>query len=317
MNGIRPGVYTVNRLTPYEFNETFGWITRKKSTYLRASPEYLHNNYYNPQGFPSTKEEKDQSINGKTPSVAFIGNSFVESYYVPYENSFPNKVKLALKHEVINLGVSGYSPGQYLLQSRKYLSQYNIKEVIIFFVPFQDIRVLLQPKFPGGYAKPVFGADLSHPSNTPLKNIPSIKKKTLEDYSSLATIAQPFFNKWFGHIHSSYKYQVSPDQTRYSELAMAGAFRYFKKIQDESQGKYKVTVVYIPAEFEYRNVEIVNSNFNNFTNVCRNMQMNCLIPDFFKQSLNDYQKLYYIEDHHISQIGSDMMAEYLIHYLKN
>lgn len=314
--GIQPGVYTRHRLNPYEFDNVFGWITRKNTSFLRISPDYAHYNYYGAQGFPVASSEKDKVYAKEGKKIAFIGNSFAESYYVPYEKSFPYLVDKNLTNaEIINLGVSGYTPGQYLMQARKYLPQFDISKVIIFYVPFQDIFHINRPFFPGGFAKPVFGDDLTTPINLPLKeNVP--RNKQLEDYSSLITLLQPQLNKWFGYVNETYDWKFHPDRIRFYEEDHLEALRYFKRIEDDMKLQGKMITVYLPSEFEFSDMEVLKENILDFEEGCKKARLECVVPEYFLKEANHYKKLYWPHDHHPSLYGSEKMAEFLTNKLR-
>jgi hypothetical protein len=53
--GFTAGVYPSHRLMPYQFDSELGWVPRPSTRYLRVSPEYLHFNYYNKDGFPTSE----------------------------------------------------------------------------------------------------------------------------------------------------------------------------------------------------------------------------------------------------------------------
>lgn len=314
--GIKPGVYIVHRLNPYDFDSNFGWMIRKNSSYLRISPEYLHYNYYNSQGLPTSYKNKDQILDPKSPKIALLGNSLVESYYLPYEKSFPYLIDRKINSlEVLNLGVSGYTPGQYLLQARQYLKNFNVQMVVVFFVPFQDIKYLNNPVFPGGFAKPVFNQNLSTPMNTPLQEYVPRRKLQLEDYSSLITLLQPVLNQWFGYVNRYYDMSITESDVDFSTAEFSDALRYFKEIHNEWDPSKEFYVMYIPSEFEYQFPRVLSSNLERFSQSCSQLNLNCKVPDFFQDPKEDYRLFYYKKDHHPSPYGARKMADFLTDYL--
>ena len=109
-------------MTTYTFDNKIGWRAKKNFKFFRSSTVYAHWSYYNPEGFPTSKENFKNYTNTLKPSIALIGDSFVEGYYLPYEQTFANLLDNNCEEkQVINLGISGFSPYQYLMYSRLHL----------------------------------------------------------------------------------------------------------------------------------------------------------------------------------------------------
>tara|TARA_Y200000002_G_scaffold311542_1_gene268599 strand:+ start:362 stop:1408 length:1047 start_codon:yes stop_codon:yes gene_type:complete len=91
-----------------------------------------HNIYYDEKGF--RVENNNVNIlkdSDNLDSIIFLGDSFTEAVQVPYKDTFASLTGLALGFPVINLGVSSYSPMLYKLQSKKILSQFSGRTVIM------------------------------------------------------------------------------------------------------------------------------------------------------------------------------------------
>lgn len=319
--GISPGLSIANRLNPYQFDSTLGWTTRARTAFLRSSPEYLHYNYYDSEGLPAAFENRESTVDVDVPKVVLIGNSYVESYYVPYKKSFPHLLEQQLpSRKVLNLGVSGYTPAQYILQARRHLPRHkNIDRIFIFLVPYQDIRFLDMPLFPGGYPKPVFGTDLEQPTNLPL--VPpsrrTVGKKHIEDYSVLITVLQPYLFKWLGYRNAIYDYPINYDQLLFSVDDFSNALRYSKQIQKEFGRADNVFTVYAPTEFEYLD-DRISKNLIAFRSSCERLEIQCLVPPFVESPPSgDYRALYYPKDRHPSPHGAALIAEFLADFLKS
>lgn len=315
--GISPGVYLVHRLEPYKFDHELGWVTRPGSAYLRISPEYMHYNFYNPQGYPVEFEKRNQPLNRQTNKVVLIGNSFVESYYLPYKKSFPYLLDASIQDkEILNLGVSGYTPAQYLLQARRNLPNFKISSIVVIFVPYQDITYLSAPYFPGGYAKPIFKkGNYTKPSNTPLSNTSPKRTSQIEDFSSIATFLQPVMNSLFGYINPHYNYVLSREQLMFSHEGFQEALNVLKQIKIEFATDKKFMIVYAPSEFELADRSIFEANLNKFTKNCQEIKLECYIPDHFLDTNEDFRKFYYRQDHHPSAYGAEKMASYILKIL--
>ena len=72
-----------DRLERYAFDETLGWATKESSIGFVSSAEYSHYLFYNQDGFPTNRAGLDQSASRSTPSIALLGDSFIEGYYLP------------------------------------------------------------------------------------------------------------------------------------------------------------------------------------------------------------------------------------------
>ncbi len=320
--GVEPGLSIVHRLNPYQFDPELGWATRPHSSFLRSSPEYIHYNYYDKDGLPATFENRNGQITPEAPKIVLIGNSYVESYYVPYKKSFPAILDESLRasgKRVLNLGVSGYTPAQYLLQARRHLPKHNVDSVFVFLVPYQDIRFLNSPFFPGGYPKPIFGERLDSPLNTPLSVSLLKKSKTrqLEDYSALLTVLQPLLFKWIGYRNAIYDYPIDFDKMLFSVDEFGDALRYSKQIQTELGSKANVFTVYAPTEFEYHD-DRISKNLVAFRQACDQLLVRCLVPPHVEfPPGGNFQVLYYEKDRHPSSTGAALIADFLVGFIKN
>lgn len=86
-----------------------------------------HEIYYNKEGLvsnPNSNIINDGNGNGNC-RIVFLGDSFTEAAQVAYKNSFVGMVERYSKCEILNFGVSSYSPIFYLLQWRKIVNKYK------------------------------------------------------------------------------------------------------------------------------------------------------------------------------------------------
>ena len=63
---------------------------------------------------------KDKEL--KNYEIAFIGDSFTEGIALPFEKTFVGKFKQKTKLDIVNLGVSSYSPNIYLKKIKHFIS---------------------------------------------------------------------------------------------------------------------------------------------------------------------------------------------------
>lgn len=64
-------------------------------------------------------------------SIVFLGDSFTEGNQVAYTKTFVSKIGQMLDTNVLNLGVSSYSPALYLLQMKDFVKNLDSKRLIL------------------------------------------------------------------------------------------------------------------------------------------------------------------------------------------
>jgi len=128
-----PDPYCGTRLRPgYEF-----WWKKEGSACVRI----------NRHGFRQGDREPAKPLG--TFRVAVLGDSFIEAFQVPDEQTFCAQLEPRLQDcsaltdrrvEVLNFGVSGYGTAQQLLMLRHYVWQYQPDVVVLAFFPGNDLR---------------------------------------------------------------------------------------------------------------------------------------------------------------------------------
>ena len=306
MFGFKP---RETRLVRYEFDETLGWKPKKSHTTFISSKSYGHHLYYNNDGFPCRKEDMEKSTSRELPSIALIGDSFVEGYYLPYEQTLSAILAKKISKQVLNFGVSGYSPSQYLLSAREYLNEYNVTDIVVFLFPFNDLPHVNSETYQG-YAKPLVTEQTFMPSNIPLEKKRGKKRglfKTTLYKFALWSMIKPFVR----FIIDSDD-RVTETQ-KFSFLEMEKALKLIRQIHVEYPNP-TFHVFYIPdiSEIKYR--DVFDHNINNFVKICSNLGLKCVIP---KQLLvDDVEKFYIPFDRHFSEIGANLVANQLYDLLE-
>ncbi len=314
------GPRSLTRLAINEFHPVLGWWPRKHERYFRSSGYYAHFNYYNLDRMPVVKDAFDRTPDPEVPSIALIGDSFVEGYYVPYEKSFANLIDEAFpKRQLLNLGVSGYSPGQYLLRARMQIPSYNVTDIIVFFFGFNDARSVNQGTYQG-YAKPLFGEALDRPINVPLQRLrgggeqPSVVQRIAWNLA-IYSVLRPLYRKY-----------VSPPATHgLSEKAfflkaeeVAKSVRLMAAIRDVAPAA-RFHIVYLPVYHEVLNADALAQNLALFFQYCGVEGVSCQVPALDALAAETLAQQYIgdqAQEGHFSEEGSARIADFSIGLLR-
>tara|TARA_B100000902_G_C27294265_1_gene908997 strand:- start:1233 stop:2387 length:1155 start_codon:yes stop_codon:yes gene_type:complete len=93
--------------------------------------------YTNNYGF---KNKDGSTLKNKEIDIAFIGDSFTEGIAIKHEDTFVGIFENQTQGNVVNLGVSSYSPSIYYEKIKFYLDKgFTFKEVIVF-IDISDIQ---------------------------------------------------------------------------------------------------------------------------------------------------------------------------------
>jgi len=301
------------RLERYQFDDTLGWKTRNSTTTYISRRRYAHPLYYNNDGFPSDKTGVTQSADRRRPSVALIGDSFVEGYYLPYEQTFAGILSQSIEQQVLNLGVSGYSPAQYLLSARRHLPEYNVSEIFVFFFAFNDIPYVSSGTY-RGYEKPLISDDTFEMSNFPLEKIADDETnkrnfvQNMLDQFAIWSLIKPLF-VFMGQENDS---SLKAEKLDIGELQRA--LKIIARINTENP-QASFHVYYMPDIIELKTEGVFQFNIANFKRQCAQMELSCVMPDPF--SNHDVDSLFIPEDHHLSALGARLVAQQIKTVLAN
>ncbi|MCA9127427.1 MAG: SGNH/GDSL hydrolase family protein [Planctomycetales bacterium] len=132
------------------YDEVLGWRGRPygEGTYVIKADGIRVPFRYNNLGF------RDEIVSPRLrfPRIMMLGDSFVESLEVPFENSFPALTENRLKKEfgsceVVSVGSQGYSTAQELLAYRRYHPIVEPDAVMLFFYCGNDFEDNLRRNF--------------------------------------------------------------------------------------------------------------------------------------------------------------------------
>ena len=292
----------------YQFHSTLGWDARRSHRAFRSNAQYGHFVYRNPDGLSCTEGTMNQPASRGRPSVAILGDSFVDSYYQPYQYSFPYLLEQSLGVQVLNFGISGYAPEQYLLKARAELGQYCVKALIVLLFAHNDLVGLNRGRYQG-YAKPLFEGDSIEPANLPLPRLKGHDAfqglvRSVLHRSSLYAAFRPA-------IHRLVLYSPQDLKPRlYARDDMAKALRLIGQMHLEFP-KPLFLVMLVPAEFELSDRNIYQANADLFLEACREQKVRGVLPRSFLDYQGDVSDLYIEVDGHFSRLGTELMAGYL------
>lgn len=306
------------RLTVYQFDEVLGWTPRPSTRQFRSTGHYAHFTYYDDLGLPTEAATWPEPPSADRPAVALVGDSFVESYYVPYEESFPHYLKTHLaSHEVVNLGVSGYSPEQYLLRSRQLLPEFEVSVVVVVFTMFNDVIYTGEEVYLGRYQKPVLSADLGTATNAPLERLqPEAddegggwwRRKVAG--TAIMALLKPLYVRLMVEESASAgppgALSITADEVRRAVAVMAA-------IRDVVPGA-GFFITYMPAYPELASPAVFERNRAMFHDACRELRIRCETPRV--EGDVRVEDLYRVEEGHLSPAGSRWYGEFLVGVLQ-
>ena len=299
-----------SRMERYEFDEKLGWKTRKDFEYLRSDKNFSHWLRYDSFGFPAPTD-RQRDLTKTAPSLVLIGDSFIEGYYLPYPKTIAANIESALDFQILNSGVSGYSPAQYLLRFEELNSEFNISLGIVFLFPRNDL-MYLESNYYQGYSKPVIDPATLEATNLPLKlivkndsAIDSILNLVRND-SAVYAILRPYIRRHlFYSKENDYDY-ANPYTLDKDELNIA--LKIISKIKNTLEDD-TFAIVYIPDKSEISN-SLTAHNKHIFLSTCEENKILCFHPDF---AFNSSPEELYIEgDGHFNAVGARKMSDFVL-----
>ncbi len=296
------------RLERYAFDETLGWTTKNSHVGFVSSAEYSHYLYYNQDGFPTDQAGLDQAASRSAPSLALLGDSFVEGYYLPYEKSLAAVLDQSIELQVLNYGVSGYSPGQYLLTARQNFDEYEITDIIVFLFPYNDIPFLERDDYIG-YAKPLFDEPGGEPINLPLeiqrgKEIERAGLQGILDRFALWSLLKPLAAN-FIHLED-----VTYEPIKFTDEEIEKTLLYINQIRLEHPHA-NFYVYYVPDLLELEQRDVLDHNTWFFQWYCYQLELDCFQPFPFMDYEN-YPELYLPRDRHFTELGVQILVQHLL-----
>jgi lysophospholipase L1-like esterase len=310
----------------YEFDDVLGWTTKTSFESYRSRRHSGHFSYYNADGFPVLKDDWKRPTDRSAPTIAFIGDSFTEGSYLPYKYTFPHLVDEKIPdRQVINLGVGGYAPDQYLLNARRKLGDFNVTDVVVMFVGSNDVPEIAKETL-NGFAKPLFGDELDQPLNLPLKKLrgdttePSFTRR-MANSSSIFRLAKPALVKYIlrpiglGN-KSIWTPRAHPALDTLEENNTRKAMRLIKQIELEFPVN-RFIVYYVPQYEQSLDGGALEHNIGVYLDICGELNLECYTPEKLLKETPNTADLYIPLDVHFSKTGARRVAEEIYDILGN
>lgn len=131
----------LNRSEIWEPDDVFGWKLRSNVSADINSGERKIHFATDEQGFRVGKEK----ITSPTYTILALGDSFIEGQLVEHEETVTGRLEsllseyLAITVRVVNAGVAGWGPNQYLLRTERELERENYDLVVVFVYIENDL----------------------------------------------------------------------------------------------------------------------------------------------------------------------------------
>lgn len=119
------------------YDPELGWALTPGSSGRQKLAEFDVQYRVNEKGF---RDDRTYSKEHAAPRALVFGDSFTFGIGVTNELTFAKVLERESGYEVLNFGVSGYDPGQYLLALKKYAPRYNPEAVIFAIYLGNDVE---------------------------------------------------------------------------------------------------------------------------------------------------------------------------------
>lgn len=144
-----PGYEAAEASRYMEYDPLLGWHKRPNSAVTYRRREYTVENAINRHGLREL--DRDYAPPAGCERVLALGDSFVEGYTVPFEQTVGHVLETALRAEgrrveVLNGGTSGYSTDQEYLFYRTEGVRYSPRVVLVFFY-YNDVLYNARDRF--------------------------------------------------------------------------------------------------------------------------------------------------------------------------
>lgn len=268
--------------------------------------------YYDNLGNRFSGSNKNQDINLK--KYIFLGDSFTEALQVQWDKTFVGLIENKIPYyQIVNLGVTTYSPSIYYLKLKKDINEYkNINKLLIQIFSYDFID--------DEYYKVYSNVpDISDPKEyisklkyiSPQKDMN--KKREIIDFFK-KQLKKSYLIRYLKKIQKSYFYQkvswTNPTETfvRQNSITVEALI----KIKEICEIKnIELSIFMIPDKKKLINNEN-DFHYNEFKNIMINNNFNFIdVLPYFK----GHNNLFFRKDIHLTEKGHEVLSEALINYL--
>ena len=214
---------------------------------------------------------------------------------------------------MLNLGVSGYAPDQYLLRARTELPKYPVTDIVVIFFPYNDLAGIESDEYQG-FAKPRFKDSLAMPENLPLT--PPLPQK--EETSVVAqvrntamyTLLRPVLRKAIAiNLRESTK-QPKP----FEDAQMEKVFNIFTAIKQENPNA-RLLIYQIPFYREVGDSELYKSHLALYEATCAMHGLTCASMDPIIATHQNAGEIFIEGDGHVTAYGAKLIADQIAEIL--
>ena len=268
--------------------------------------------YYDNLGNRFSGSNKNQDINLK--KYIFLGDSFTEALQVQWDKTFVGLIENKIPYyQIVNLGVTTYSPSIYYLKLKKDINEYkNINKLLIQIFSYDFID--------DEYYKVYSNVpDISDPKEyisklkyiSPQKDMN--KKREIIDFFK-KQLKKSYLIRYLKKIQKSYFYKkvswTNPTETfvRQNSITVEALI----KIKEICEIKnIELSIFMIPDKKKLINNEN-DFHYNEFKNIMINNNFNFIdVLPYFK----GHNNLFFRKDIHLTEKGHEVLSEALINYL--
>jgi len=299
--------------------------------FVAPSGEYKTPITVNSQGFRDSEHSFQKP--GGTKRVLILGDSFVENFQVPLEETFFKQLETGDgKLEIIPMGLGDSGTAQQLILLKQYGLKYNPDIVLHFFFTGNDVKNN-SPALMGDPHRPYFALENGELKKTPFKTLTSTPagkiKSLIKNNSRLAAFLFDAKGKLDRRKNSGVPvdYQVYvPEYTKEYNEAWEVTKKLIVETKNASEKAGAAYILVSLANKEQLAPQILPSGFDPekpdtvLREFCEKEKMDCLFMlPFFKSFLADNKSLntHHSRDGHWNEVGTTLAAKFLTQIFKN
>lgn len=315
-----------------------GWLNFELPTYEMHSATHLYATYDPDLGFVHTPNshfesrlnctsfsldfnrkgfrDRDRPKNSKKKRGIVLGDSFMEGYGLKREKRVSNQIEKKRGIPLINLGVSGTGPTQYMEIYRKYGQHFDHDFIVLSLYPpndfIDDDPVLIENKH-----RPFWVLK----NDTLVLQKPQKKTPDLHYLSWFKQILQRYTYTYNAYLEAKKQIRANmnakfdlPNHQYKNPLAMRRFFRSIVEIKKMANGR-PIVLFTIPCKQELGSKNLGNSRVSRELRafcVAQNIEFIDLPKIISQKSLKEQQSLYLTCDSHFSEKGAEFVATILL-----